>query len=515
MSQSTRENSKMMKHIIVMVLTTTLIACATTSNENIAAEPKYKADVPANLITPDSVNTTLLGVLTFSDGMPSEQTVKKSYDFLDTTRATQAFLKGLPAVSIHSMLEGLKLGGAQQGDLMLWENLMDARSLLLSPNTTTPYAFAEINLKNGPVVLNLPPMVLGAVDNAYFLHVSDVGITGPDKGKGGQYLFIGPDYKGDIPDGYHVVYSKTYRHWLFMRTFVKNNNIAESVRGLKEHFQLYPLAQADNPPKQNIINASGKKINTIHPNNIEFFDELNAVVQYEPANAFKPEHVGLFASIGIKKGKKYSPDVRMKKILTDAAAIANATARSITFQPRSEHVYFYPGQRRWYSPLAGGSSSFMKGDALMLDDRIMFHYYATGITPAMAMRIIGKGSAYALTAHDAQGNYLDGSKTYSVTLPSGIPAKDFWSLMVYDNQTRSILETDQKAGGIDGNAKNLQTNDDGSVTLYFGPLAPIGNENNWVQTMPNKGFNVLLRLYGPLESWFDKTWMPGDFELSK
>jgi len=151
----------------------------------------------------------------------------------------------------------------------------------------------------------------------------------------------------------------------------------------------------------------------------------------------------------------------------------------------------------------------------MLDDRFMFHYYATGITPAMAMRIIGKGSAYAMTAHDVQGNYLDGSKTYSVTLPKEIPAKDFWSFMVYDNQTRSILETDQKAGSINGNAKTLQTNADGSVTIYFGAKAPIGKEGNWVQTMPNKGFNVLLSLYGPLEPWFDKTWLPGDFELSK
>ena len=504
-----------MKTMLVILLTTLLISCASSSDKTIARSAKYKADVPANLLTPDSVNTNMLGALTFSDGMPSEQTVKKSYDFLDTARATEAFLKGLPAVSIHSMLEGLKQGGAKKGDLMLWENLMDARSLLLTPNTTTPYAFAEIDLKNGPMVLNLPPRVLGAVDNAYFLHVSDVGITGPDKGKGGRYLFIGPDYKGDIPDDYHVVYSKTYRHWLFMRTFVKNNNIAESVRGLKEHFHLYPLAKADNPPKQKIINASGKKINTIHPNNIEFFDELNDLVQYEPAKAFNPEHVGLFASIGIKKGQKFAPDIRMKKILTDGAAIANATARSITFKPRSESVFLYPGLRRWYSPLAGGSSAFMKDDGLMLDDRIMFHYYATGITPAMAMRIIGKGSAYALTAHDSKGNYLDGSKTYSVTLPSSIPAKDFWSIMVYDNQTRSILETDQKAGGIDGNAKTIQRNIDGSVTIYFGAKAPIGKEGNWVQTMPDKGFNVLLRLYGPLKSWFDKTWFPGDFELSK
>ena len=202
----------------------------------------------------------------------------------------------------------------------------------------------------------------------------------------------------------------------------------------------------------------------------------------------------------------------MKKILTEAAAIANATARAISFSPRKKNVYFYE-DRQWNSPFAGGSHEFMNNGELVLDDRTYFHYFATGITPAMAKSGVGKGSAYAAAAKDSKGEYLDGGKTYKVTLPKPIPAKNFWSFMVYSGQHRSILETDQKTGGVDSKSPDIKANEDGSYTVWFGPKAPKGQEGNWVQTIPGKSYNVLLRLYGPLEPWFDKTWKPGDFEL--
>ena len=129
------------------------------------------------------------------------------------------------------------------------------------------------------------------------------------------------------------------------------------------------------------------------------------------------------------------------------------------------------------------------------------------------MAKVGSGSAYAGAFHDAAGNYFDGGKTYKVTLPGPIPAKEFWSFVVYDNQTRSLLETDQKLVGVDSSAPGLQLDADGSATIWFSPKAPDGKEGNWIQTMPGKGWNVLLRLYGPLEPWFDKSWKPGDVEL--
>jgi len=477
-----------------------------------APKPKYAADVPEFLLTPDTVETKVLGTLDFFDGMPSESTAQKTYDFLDLSRGVDAFLNGMPAASIYAFLEGLKEAGLEPGDLGITESLLDARGLLLTAQSTTPYALAEIDLKNGPVVVEIPGPVLGTVDDAFFRFVCDVGLTGLDQGKGGKYLFVGPGYEGDIPEGYFVAKSRTYRHWLLMRVFVKDGDLEASTRELREGFRCYPLAQADNPPKQKTHDLSGKKFNTIHANDAHFYKELDAVIQYEPADAFNPELVGLFASIGIKKGEPFAPDARMQKILKDAAAIGNATARSLTFSPRSKAVYFYP-DRQWYSSFAGGSHEFMNNGELVLDDRIMFHYAATGITPAMAAPEVGTGSAYAATAKDVEGRYLDGGKTYKVTLPAPIPVNNFWSFMVYSGQHRSMLETDQKSAGLDSTSPTIKSNEDGSYTVWFGPEAPKGHEGNWIQTMPGKSYLTLLRLYGPLEPWFDKTWKPGDFEL--
>ena len=491
--------------MVVMAITWPAVAQET-------AKPKYSADVPDNILTPDKVETKLLGTLEFSDGFPNEATVKKTYDFLDVSRGVQTFLNGMPAVSIYAVLEGIKSVGLEPGDVGIFEDLMDARSLFLTPNSTTQYIFGEIDLKNVPVVVDIRVPVLGFVDDAFFRHVTDIGFTGPDRGAGGKYLFIGPDYEGEIPEGYFVVNSSTYRHWLFLRVLAKPEQLKEAAEAFKKGFNCYPLSLANNIPEQKFLDLSGKQFNTIHANNEEYYEELNAIIQYEPANAFNPELVGLFASIGIKKGKPFAPDARMKNLLKEAAAIGNASARTISFRSRNKDLYFYP-DRQWFSSFAGGSHEFMNNGELVLDDRTQFHYNATGITPAMAMPQVGTGSAYEGTVNDAEGNYLDGGKTYSVTLPGPVPAKDFWSFTVYSPQHRSMLETDQKLAGLDSNNPSVKPNKDGSYTIWFGPKSPKGKEDNWVQTIQGKKYMVLFRLYGPLQPWFDRTWKPGDFEL--
>jgi len=353
----------------------TLVGALASVCASAADAPKFKADVPASVTTPDRVRTELLGDLDFFDGMPSKDTVRKSYDFLDTARGAEAFLNGIPAASAYAALEGIKEAGVNVGDLGMFEELMDARSLFLTANSTTVYSMFELNVKDGPIVVEVPTGVLGPVDDAYFRYVTDFGFTGPDQGKGGKYLFVHRDYKGELPEGYFVVRTPSYRNLSFFRAFVKDGDLKASVANVKAGFRTYPLSKAANPPKQRFVNLSGKKMNTVHANDFHFFEELNAVIQYEPADSFDPELVGLFASIGIKKGQPFKPDARMKKLLTEGVAIGNATARSITFRPRNESAYFYPGKRQWYSSFTGGSHEFMNSGERVLDDRIMFHYY--------------------------------------------------------------------------------------------------------------------------------------------
>jgi hypothetical protein len=298
------------------------------------------------------------------------------------------------------------------------------------------------------------------------------------------------------------------------RGFKVNGDLTPAVEGIKKNLRIYPLAQAKNPPETEFINGSGVELNTVHANDFSYFEELNELVQEEPSEALDPERLGLFASIGIEKGKPFAPDARMKKILTESAAVGNATARAILFRTRMKDAYYYPNSA-WFTTFLGGYEFLSQPGVRNLDARVMFHYYATGITPAMAMKMVGIGSQYAAATTDSEGKPLEGSKTYKIHLPPNIPAKDFWSFVVYDNQTRSMLQTDEQFPGIGSEDKRLVVNPDTSVDVYFGPTAPAGHETNWVQTIPGKGWNVLLRLYGPLQPWFDKTWKPGQFEVVK
>lgn len=493
-----------------------LAALATTPGLGAAAAaPRYSPDVPAKITTPETVETRF-GTLRFKDGAPDRETVERAYDQLDFGRGIDAFLRGMSATSVYAACRGVEEAGIKPNQAIgITEDLLDARSLFLTANTTTVYNFACLDLKDGPVVLRVPPKVLGPVDDADFRWVTDIGLTGPDKGAGGEYLFLPPGYQGEVPPaGYHVVKSRTNRLLVFFRAFVEKGDIAGAVAGVKAKAGVFPLSKASQPPATAFVNVSGMKFNTISANDFSFFEELNGAVQNEPADWVDPDTVGLYASIGIRKGQPFAPDARLKKTLTEAVAAGNAIARSNLFSARDPRAFFYP-DRKWMTAFVGGSYQFQVGAERLMDARAMFFYYATGITPAMSEAKPGTGSAYAAAFRDSNGAYLDGGRTYSVTLPGPIPVNNFWSFTVYDNQTRSMLPTDQKLAGLGSDVPGVKLNADGGATIWFGPKAPKGHESNWVQTVPGKGYNVLLRLYGPLGPWFDKTWKPGDFELQR
>jgi hypothetical protein len=204
----------------------------------------------------------------------------------------------------------------------------------------------------------------------------------------------------------------------------------------------------------------------------------------------------------------------MKKILTEAAAVGSATVRTLTYQSRMKEMRIFP-TGSWVTAFVGGSYEFLHNGARLLDAYSMFFFLATGITPAMSIERVGVGSQYAGAYVDSTGRPLDGGRTFKLHLPPGIPAKDFWSIVVYDTQTRSELQTDQQFPSIGSQKAGVVVNADQSVDVYFGPKAPAGKESNWVQTMPGKGWFPILRLYGPLQPWFDKKWQPGELEEVK
>jgi hypothetical protein len=490
---------------------------ATTTPTATPTAPKKKmtTDIPASIVTPDSVETRL-GALKFHDGIPDDATIQKVYDNLDFQRGVQAFLTAMPAASQIAMRNSLRKLGAVNGAIVpIAETLLDSKALWLTANTDTIYAVNWIDLKDGPVVIESPPEVLGIVDDIWYHYVTDLGFLGPDQGKGGKYLFLPPGYKGEVPKGYYVFRSGSFGNWYITRGFMVDGEPKPTVENFKKTLRIYPLSQATSRPEQKFMNLSGVPHSTIHATDFGFFEEVSQAVQDEPNEAMDPETMGLLASIGIEKGKPFAPDARMKKILSEAAVVGNATVRTLMFKPPSKDYFYYP-DGSWRNPLLVGGYEFLQQPGVRsLDARSTSYFYFTGATPAMSMKRIGIGSQYAYTYVDSEGKTLDGAKAYKVHLPPNIPAQRFWSIMVYDNQTRSELQTDQQYPSLGSQKKSLVINPDKSVDVYFGPTAPAGHEENWIQTLPGKGFNPMLRLYGPLEAWFDKTWRPGEIELVK
>ena len=475
-----------------------------------------------SITTPDKFETSI-GTLNFMDGAPSPETAQKVYDYLDTMRGVDAFLKGMPGVSLYGIVDGArKIGAVEAHQIIIMDKMLDSKPVYLTGNTSTLYVFVDLDLeRDGPTVVEAPAGLLGAINNAWFRYLQDIGPLGPDEGKGGKYLVLPPGYEGAVPDGYFVVRSNTYNHWIFLRASTAKG-LDAAVKYVKEDLRVYPLAKRDNPPETEFISGSGKSYNTVSANTFKFFEDLNAVIQKEPLDMLDPETRGLFASIGIVKGKPFAPDARMKKILTDAVAIGNATARSIVWYPRTDGTMkgseIYPGQNSaWLMGYLDKNVFFngKDGKTMNSDARVMFFYPYTAVTPAMAVTIPGEGSDYGIAYVDSNKQPFDGSKTYKLNIPANPPVNNFWSVTLYDSQTRSLLQSDQPFPALDSISGKFKKNADGSIDLYISPKAPSGMESNWLQSVPGKSFFVALRMYGPLEPWIKKTWRPGEVEPVK
>jgi len=481
--------------------------------EQARSEAKY---TPGDFKPAPEKMKTRFGALKFPGGYATEATLQKVFDELDLQRATQLYLDMYPALSSHGLMKGWvrDLDIRDSSDIMVTANRLDSTPLILTGNTESLYAFAVFDLKkDGPTVFEVPPGVMGPIDDHNFLFLADVGPTGQDMGKGGKYLILPPGYDGDVPDGYFVVRSPTYMAFSFLRANADVVGYGDKVvQFYRENAKVYPLK--DGPREPRVINITGKPFDTLVPENAAAFRWMHEIISYEPAEAFSKELLGKLASLGIEKGKPFAPDARMQKIFATAAEEGVAMSRAIAFDSRDENAKVYPG-RQWESPYITNNSTFYQNDYINLAARTAFHFTADGITPAMAMQMPeGKGSRYQTTYKDKNGKPLDGNKTYKLNMLPNVPVALFWAVTVYDPWTRSEIQSQPYPSISSQMTPAPTTNSDGSIDIYFSNEKPRGvSDSNWVKTLPDQGFFVYIRYYGPLKAFNEKTWVPNDVVL--
>lgn len=460
----------------------------------------------------------------FSGGFLSQDANAALRDELLFQRATQAYLWALPALNMYGMKEGSeKVFGKGYNILPIFKERLNAKTLITTPNSDVIYALGYLDLKeDGPMVIEVPPGLQGILDDFWQRPIcsegeidgkrwcGDVGLPGPDRGKGGKYLLLPPDYQGAIPAGYYVLRSRTYGVFVFWRGFFQDPQQLQGPVKVMEQTRIYPLGKEGGAKPMQFPDASKVPANMLYPQDGSAFEMLDRFVQHEYADPQDMEMRGVLASLGIAPGQKFAPDPHTRELLDRGARTAFRMAHQVAYQPNaSETKALWYKDRRWMNVFPG-NATFTADTFNYIDARTRFFSVAYSASPGMAANIENVGAKYPVTFVDKDGAFLQGSNSYRLHLPKGIPAALFWSATVYDPVTGSGLDNGQPFPSL--NAMDKPTsNADGSTDIYFGPNSP-GAGKNWLRTRPGEGFFVILRLYGPTKAFYEQSWKPGDIE---
>ncbi len=459
-----------------------------------------------------TVNTHI-GELDFELGVPTSETAARLYDEMDFQRAVQCYLWGLPTVGMEELKQGLQRDtGVRNGDMAILEGFRNL-SAFLTPNLVTTYILAAIDLaESGPVVMDYPAgMTAGALIDWWDRPITDVGVPGPDRGQGARFLFVGPGQEAPQVDGYRVFRSRTYKILLFYRVLetdpLKANFLKTAVR-------ISPFSQRYNPPPTRMLTAKADAEHRVQSQScgLAYWERLAQALNLEAVEDRDRFFVAMLKPLGIEKGKPFNPDARQKKILTDAALVGEAMAKAGAFHKRMEG-YHYLTEAGW-DYIASPSFAVEQDveNSTQFEERTAIFYEAIGMSSGSILKTPGIGQTYLAAYHDAKGHAFDGGKTYWLHIPPNVPVKQFWSVTLYDIETRCLIQNKEQIADR-SSRMDLVKNADGSVDLYFGPAAPKGMEKNWIPTVPGKAWFTYIRFYGPLEPLFEKTWCPGEIEL--
>ena len=500
----------------------------TKSIQNLLAAALTLAFSTATTIAQGQSHYDDLANLPFQAGYIAKDNTKTLLNELFFERAAQAYLWAMPALNMYGMKEGSeKVFGAGYNVLPIFKQRLNAKTLITTPNSDVIYALGYLDTQeDGPMVIEVPPGLQGILDDFWQRPIpsigeidgrkwaGDVGLAGPDQGKGGKYLVLPPDYTGKVPRGYLTFRSGTYGVFVFWRAFFKNPKaLAEPVKGL-EKTRIYPLGKEASAKRMQFPDASAVPANMLYPQDGTAFDMLSRFINHEFVDPADMYMRGMAADLGIVKGKPFAPDAHARELLDKAARAASRMGHVIAYTPNplvKDGGLYYPG-RHWIN-IFPGNATFTADSFDFINSRTAFFTLAYSASPGMAANMVNKGAKYPVAFADADGDFLNGSQNYVLHVPKDIPAAYFWSATVYDSLTGSGLDNGQPFPSLNTMDKPVQYAD-GTTDIYFSPKSP-GAGKNWLATIPGKGWFTIFRLYGPKEAFFDQTWKLPDIEKVK
>jgi len=430
-------------------------------------------------------------------------------------RAVEAAIWGLPIVSFDAMYQAMvrdAKGGYNQ--IGYWSRPSDWKNQTLTPNSENLYVlFFTDTRKVGPLVLEIPAageaVLFGSLMDAWQVPLEDVGPAGADAGKGGKYLWLPPNYNGEVPAGHLPLPSKTYQGYALLRAVPKSwrtEDMAMAVAYLKQ-LKLYPLSQAAQSPPTRFINLADIVFDGLPRYDVRFFESLNRMVQIEPVQEKDKQMMNILRYIGIEKDKPFKPDAKTGRILASSVREARDW-----IDVRTPPQPYFP-RKQWLTPgepiSVETGATFETAEYFGTDARASTYRVAFAIPKKM-----GAGSFYLFGWYDKAGQLLQGANTYHLTVPPNVPVRQFWALDVYDNATGAFIRESPRVS-LCSFDETVEKNADGSVNIYLGPKAPAGKEANWIPTRAGAGFFLIFRLYGPERPLFDKTWQLPDIEKVK
>jgi hypothetical protein len=446
-------------------------------------------------------------------GFPTAEQGRTARDNADYQRAIITYSFWYPTVSCEGIFHGAReVGIADNENVMIMA--AGPRQMAFTANSDTPYGSGALDLTNGPYVIEIPPgQFIGLVNDHHQGWILDMGLPGPAGSKGGKHLVLPPAYQGAVPRGYFAGRSLSNKALVAVRALPANGDIKAALAALRS-IKIYPFATSADPKLMTFVDVTDRTLDATclrWEDNIQFWQKLHEITNAEPiVEKYLPMY-GVLSSLGIEKGKPFASDARMTGILERAAKDGRDQLLVSAFDSaRPDRLAWKDRKWEWIG-LVPESAQFETASGVDLEARERWFAQAIVTSPAMFRRTAGAGSLYWLGHRDATGAFLDGGQSYKLSVPLPVPAGLFWSVTVYDAETRSEVQTPQDNAALRSLFELKDTGAEKSLDLYFSPHPPADRQDRWVQTIPGKGWFAYFRIYGPHGPAFDGSWKPDDF----